>query len=209
MRHVIQKYRNYLEKIIIDIQRKKVAFGAHEEFVNCAKGIVGWNCKQTDARGCARRRARDALVSPWQSGISDFRCTRCATIYVYAQPLHKVKANPDERSGELARNVYLKGWLSCVQVSESSRDGWSDSFSLSIFSLLWLFLFFFFTCLPLNLSKSSVSLPLLSVSFLSHVTALIPSRAVCLFLIPRFYFFFPNISSLLSFHHCRAPSCYF
>lgn len=168
MRHVIQKYRNYLEKIIIDIQRKRVA---HEEFVNCAKGVVGWNCKQTDARGCARRRARDALVSPWQSGISDFRCTRCATIYVYrvyAQPLHKVKANPDERSGELARNVYLKGWLSCVQVSKSSRDGWSDSFSLSIFPLLWLFLFLFS---PASLSISPnllfLSLFSLSLSFLT------------------------------------------
>lgn len=36
---------------------------------------------------------------------------------VHVQRAHKIKAKPVERSRELAGNVHLKGWLSCVQES--------------------------------------------------------------------------------------------
>lgn len=53
-----------------------------------------------------------------RDGKAEFRIFVARYMYkVHVQRAHKVKAKPVERSRELAGNVHLKGWLSCVQES--------------------------------------------------------------------------------------------
>ncbi|CAL1683456.1 unnamed protein product [Lasius platythorax] len=57
------------------------------------------------------------LAIPWQSRIFGFskHTVYDGIKFARAQPVHKVKADRDERSGEPAGNVRLKGCLVCVE----------------------------------------------------------------------------------------------
>lgn len=88
-------------------------------------------------------------------------------------------------------NVRLKGWSSCMQVCESSRDR-----VIAFPSSATLFLFSFHLPPSRSLRDLCVFSPL--------ARSLARSRAVSLFLIPCFYFFFANVSSLHSSRHCRV-----